>query len=168
MSSSWGNTINLTDAPAEMFGKIMSIPDNLIMKYFTLATRVTSNDLIGIESQLKSGANPRNVKALLAKEIVKMYHGEKAAIGAEDAFNKQFRDKEIPEEIEEKKINLGSWQLDTLLVELKLVDSKSEARRMIEQGGVKIDGQKIANLGEITIKSGMVISVGKRKFVKIK
>ncbi|MCX6785249.1 MAG: tyrosine--tRNA ligase [Candidatus Komeilibacteria bacterium] len=168
MSSSWGNTVNLIDAPSEMFGKVMSIPDNLIMDYFILATRVLSNDLIGIQSQLKSGANPRDVKAKLAKEIVKMYHGEKPALEAEESFNKQFRDKEIPEEIEEKKVEMKNWPLDELLVALKLVASKSEARRMVEQGGVKIDGEKIANLGEIQVKSGMVISVGKRKFVKIK
>ncbi|MDP2910386.1 MAG: tyrosine--tRNA ligase [bacterium] len=168
MSSSWGNTVNLKDEPNDMFGKIMSIPDNLIMKYFILATRVDSTDLIGVQSQFDAGANPRDIKARLAREIVKMYHGEKLALSAQATFDKQFRDKEMPDEIEGKKVEIKSWRPDDLLVELGLVASKTEARRMIAQGGVKIDGQKVANLEEIMVKSGMVISVGKRKFVRIK
>ncbi|MDP2586261.1 MAG: tyrosine--tRNA ligase [Candidatus Komeilibacteria bacterium] len=168
MSSSWDNTVNLTDAPSEMFGKIMTVPDNLIMKYFILATRVDLTDLKGVEAQLLGGANPRYIKALLAKEIVKMYHGDQAAVLAEEAFNKQFTDKELPEDIEEKKIELRSWKLDDLLVELGLTSSKTEARRLIEQGGVKIDSQKTANLAEIQVKSGIIVQVGKRKFARIK
>ncbi len=168
MSSSWGNTVNLKDEPNDMFGKIMSIPDNLIMKYFILATRIDLTDLKGVEAQLLAGANPRDIKAKLAKEIVKMYHGAKVALSAQEAFDKQFRDKEMPDEIEERKVEIRSWKLDDLLAELGLVASKTEARRMIAQGGVKIDGQKIANLGEIMVKSGMVVQVGKRKFARIK
>lgn len=168
MSSSWGNTVNLTDEPNDMFGKIMTVPDSLIMKYFILATRVDLDDLKGVESQLLSGANPRYIKARLAKEIVRMYYGEKAAMSAEEAFNKQFTDKEMPDEIEEKKIELRNWKPDDLLLELGLVSSKSEARRLIEQGGVKIDGEKITNLSEIQAKSGIIVQVGKRKFSKLK
>ncbi|PIT90823.1 MAG: tyrosine--tRNA ligase [Candidatus Komeilibacteria bacterium CG10_big_fil_rev_8_21_14_0_10_41_13] len=168
MSSSWGNTVNLTHQPSEMFGKLMSIPDELIIKYFTLATRVSLNDIKGIESQLKAGANPRDVKAKLAKEIVKMYHGDKAALESEEAFEKQFKNKEIPDDIKEVKITHRKIDIIDLLVEAKLVASKSEGRRMVEQGGVRLDGEKIISLAEIEIKSGMVIQVGKRKFARIK
>ncbi len=169
MSKSYFNVIGVTDEPKEMFGKIMSINDNLIIRYFTLCTDISLGDISGIQSQLASGANPRDVKVRLAKEIVKIYYSEKQALEAEKAFNRQFRDKELPANAAEIKINTtGNWRLDDLLVALSLVSSKSEARRMIEQGGVKIDGQKVANLGEVMVKSGMVVQVGKRKFVRIK
>ena len=168
MSSTWGNTINITDEPNDMFGKVMSIPDELIMRYFTLATRVPMDDLIGIESQLKSGANPRDVKAKLAWEIVRMYHDDNFASQAEEAFNRQFKDGQMPDNIPTVKIENLKLKIEDLLVETKLVPSKTEAKRIVEQGAVKIDGQKITSMEEIEVKSGMVIQVGKRKFVKIK
>ena len=168
MSSAWGNTINLTDEPDNMFGKIMSINDDLIIKYFTLATRISMAEVKEYEKQLKSGLNPRDVKARLAKEVVRMYYGELLAGKAAEAFNKQFKNKELPDDILEIKVKQDFWKIDDLLVQLKLVSSKTEARRMVEQGGVKIDGQKIVNFDEIRVKSGLVVSVGKRKFVKIK
>ena len=168
MSSAWGNTINLTDEPDNMLGKIMSINDDLIIKYFTLATRVSMAEVKEYEKQLKSGLNPRDVKARLAKEIVGMYYGKLLAGKAVESFNKQFKNKELPDDILEIKVKQDFWKIDDLLVQLKLVSSKTEARRMVEQGGVKIDGQKIVNFDEIRVKSGLVVSVGKRKFVKIK
>ena len=167
MSSSWGNVINLTDRPKDMFGKVMSVPDGLIMKYFTLATRAPLADLKGVEFQLKSGANPRDVKAKLAREIVKLYHNEKEALVAEEAFNRQFKDKEVPDDVREVRLSSARLDIVDLLVETKLVSSKTEARRMVEQGGVKIDGKKITSLGEVEVKSGAVVQVGKRKFVRI-
>ncbi len=168
MSSSWGNTINLTDEPDDMFGKVMSIPDELIIKYFTLATRVPLNDIIGIESQLRVGANPRDVKAKLAQEIVKLYHGGEEAFKAEQAFNKQFRDKEVPEDIEELRLEVRGWRLDELLVATKLVSSKSEARRLISEGAVRINQEKVTEIKNVEVQSGMIVQVGRRKFVKIK
>ena len=167
MSSSWGNVINLTDRPKDMFGKVMSVPDGLIMKYFTLATRAPLADLKGVEFQLKSGANPRDVKAKLAREIVKLYHNEKEALVAEEAFNRQFKDKEVPDDVREVRLSSARLDIVDLLVEPKLVSSKSGARRMVEQGGVRIDGKKITSLGEVEVKSGSVVQVGKRKFVRI-
>ncbi|HLC63979.1 MAG TPA: tyrosine--tRNA ligase [Patescibacteria group bacterium] len=167
MSSSWGNVINLTDRPKDMFGKVMSVPDGLIMKYFTLATRAPLADLKGVEFQLKSGANPRDVKAKLAREIVKLYHNEKEALVAEEAFNRQFKDKEVPDDVREVRLSSARLDIVDLLVETKLVSSKSGARRMVEQGGVRIDGKKITSLGEVEVKSGSVVQVGKRKFVRI-
>lgn len=171
MSSSWGNTVNLTDQPNNMFGKIMSIPDNLILKYFTLVTRVPIVEINEMEKQLKVGLNPRDAKAKLAKEIVKFYYGEKEAQKAEEAFNKQFRDKETPTDLPMLNVEHKKWNIVDLLVATKLISSKSEAKRLIEQGGVKIDKQRpsikdLKNL--IEVKSGMIIQVGKRKFVKIK
>jgi len=171
MSSSWGNTVNLTDQPNDMFGKIMSIPDNLIIKYFTLATRVPIEEINEVEKQLKLGLNPRDAKAKLAKEIVKFYHGEKAAQKAEETFNKQFRDKKIPDDVPLVNIKCRSWNIIDLLVITRLVSSKSEARRLVEQGGVKIDNQRLTikdlkNL--IKVKSGTIIQVGKRKFKRIR
>jgi len=171
MSSSWGNTVNLTDQPNNMFGKIMSIPDNLIIKYFILATRLPMEEISKTEKELKTGANPRDIKAKLAKEIVKFYHGDKVAQQAEEAFNKQFKNKEIPNDIPQVNIECRLWNIVDLLAATKLVSSKSEARRLIEQGGVKVDNQRLAikdlkNL--IKVKSGMIIQVGKRKFIKIR
>jgi len=168
MSSSWGNVINLKDEPNDMFGKVMSIHDDLIVKYFKLTTRVPLADIIDIESRLKAGANPRNVKAKLACEIVKIYYDEKSARAAAEAFDKQFRDKEAPDDILAIKIDERRMKIEDLLVLAKLAPSKSEARRLVKQGGVKIDGKKVNELGEIETTSGMVIQVGKRKFVKIK
>ncbi|MBU1130911.1 tyrosine--tRNA ligase [Patescibacteria group bacterium] len=170
MSSSWGNTINLTDEPNDMFGKVMSIPDNLIIKYFTLATRIPLNDIIGIESQLKAGANPRDVKAKLAREIVKMYYSEKEALKAEQGFDKQFKNKEVPDDIPTVELRAEARRYDVidLLVETKLVSSKSEARRMIKQGAVKINQKKVTDNQEVKVEHGMIVQVGKRKFVKIK
>ena len=168
MSSSWGNVINLREEPNNIFGQVMSIHDDLIIKYFKLTTRVSSADIIAIENQLKAGANPRDVKVKLSQEIVKLYHGEKLALVAEEAFNKQFRDKEAPEDIKEVNIEYRILNIADLLMAAKLVSSKSEARRMVEQGGVRIDGNKITEFGQIEVKSGMIIQVGKRKFVKIK
>ena len=167
MSSSWGNTIDLTLEPNNMFGKVMSISDDLIVKYFTLVTRVPMDDIIGIESQIKSGANPRDIKAKLANEIVKMFYGEKKAKTASDNFDKQFKDNEIPDDIKEVKIENKKWDIIELLFETKLVSSKSDAKRMVKQGAVKIDDKKIISISEIEVKSGMIIQVGKRKFVKI-
>lgn len=168
MSKSYGNVIGVTDQPNNMFGEVMSISDDLIIKYFTLCTDVPLEDIKGIESQLKSGANPRDVKAKLAREIVKIYHGEKAALKAEESFNTQFRDKKIPGDIAEIKIEDLKLKTDDLLVKTKLVSSKSEARRMIEQGGVKINQKKITDNHEIKVETGMIVQIGKRKFIKIK
>ena len=97
-----------------------------------------------------------------------MYHGEKLAILAGEAFDKQFRDKEAPEDIEELRIEIRGWRLEELLVATRLVSSKTEGRRVVEQGGVRIDGNKAAELGQIEVKPGMIIQVGKRKFARIK
>lgn len=165
MSSSWGNVINISDAPNDMYGKIMSILDELIIKYFTLCTRLPMADISILKEEIKLGKlNPKDAKAILAKELVRIYHGENAANEAEEEFDKVHRKKELPNEIEEFK---GSGkELVKLMVESSLVKSASEAKRLIDQGGVKINGEIIK---EYSYKIGKksILQVGKRRFLKI-
>lgn len=165
MSSSWGNTINLTAEPNEMYGKVMTIPDNLIIKYFTLATRVPLNEVKEYEAAMKAGGNPRDYKMKLGKTLVEFYHSAKDAQAAEDYFIATFKNKEKPTDITAFKPS--HYDIVTLLVESGLVTSKTEARRAIDQGGVKINDNKPAGYEEV-VKSGDVIQKGKRFFVKVK
>ena len=166
MSSSWGNVINILDEPNNMFGKVMSIPDNLIKKYFVLATRVSLTD---IDAIISTNSNPRDQKIRLAEEIVKLYHGGKLSMSAKLAFINQFSKGELPEEIETKKVKPGSYKLSELITMTGLVTSKSEARRLIEQNGVKVN-QKTSDdvLLQIKGKEEYLLQVGKRKFLRIK
>ncbi len=165
MSSSWGNTINLTDAPDVMFGKVMSIADNLIEQYFTLATQTLWKHIGEI---IKGYKNPRDQKLILAHTITEQYHGAAAARRAQEQFISQFSKKELPQNIPVKKIKPGTYSLADLLVATGLVDSKSEARRLIAQNGVKIN-QHLAHEKAIEIgqKNNLIVQVGKRKFAKI-
>lgn len=170
MSSSWGNTVNISEEPNNMFGKIMSIPDNLIKKYFTLATRVPLSE---VDEVLKL-PNPRDQKLKLAEEITKLYHGEKKALVAKEAFINQFSKGELPEEIELKKVtgviqSAGNYKLSVLLKIVGLVESKGEARRLIDQKGVKVNSE-VSDDVEISLdgQKEYLLQVGKRKFVKIK
>ncbi len=163
MSSSWGNVINIIDSADDMFGKVMSISDELIMNYFRLATRVSLEEIKNIEKELKN-ANPRDIKIRLASEIVSLYHGQTEALLAANEFEKVFSKKEKPSEIEEIKIK--SKDIVSVLVEAKLVASRSEAKRVLSQNGVKVDDLTATESTEI--KSGNIIQVGKRKFVRIK
>jgi tyrosyl-tRNA synthetase len=169
MSKSLNNYIGLTDEPLEMYGKIMSIPDELIIKYYRLCTDFNKKDIDQIDHSIKSGKmNPRDAKAKLALEIVKIYHNEKDAQAASEEFDRIFKMKQMPEKISEIKLKLPSYLLPDLLVSTNLVKSKSESRRLIDQGGVKIDGDVIRDRDKkIKIKNGMILQVGKRKFAKI-
>ncbi len=168
MSKSYKNYIGINFEPNDMFGKIMSIPDNLIIKYFTLCTDLPLSEINKIEEKMKSGANPRDFKARLAYEIVKIYHNEKLAQKAEEEFNRVFQKKKPPKKIPVLKIKTEKWRLIDLIEKTGLVSSKSEAKRLILQGAVEIDGQVEKNWQkEIKIKKGMIIKIGKRKFVKL-
>lgn len=167
MSKTSGNCIWIEDSSKEMFGKIMSMPDESIFDYFELVTRVPMSE---IEKMKSSNANPRNLKARLAKEIVKMYHSEKEAESAEEEFEKVFKNKEMPSDIPEIKLpEVGPRaNILDLLVKTKLVSSKSEAKRLVLQGGVKINQEIKKDWQEqIEISPGLIIQVGKRKFVKL-
>ncbi len=165
MSSSWGNTINLNDEPNLMFGKVMSIADSLMDRYFILATNTLPKQIVEIK---KSYSNPRDQKLILAHTIVEQYHGADKARKAQENFVSQFSKKELPSDIPTVKVKAGTYSLADLLVQTKLVASKSEARRMIEQGGVKINQEKVTEKPtEIGKKNNLTLQVGKRKFVKI-
>lgn len=170
MGKSEGNYIGVNEASNEMYGKVMSIPDNLILKYFELATNVTLEELDSLKSQIESGANPRDLKMRLGREIVALYHDESAAKAAEEEFINVFRNKELPEEIEEVCLSTESWNVIDLISECKMVSSKSEGRRMIDGDAVKIDGEKISSIEDnITLsKEGKLVQVGKRRFLLVK
>jgi len=175
MSKSLGNSIGIGDVPGDMFGKIMSIPDNLMIRYFRYLTDLGHDKVSELEKELGAGKiHPRNLKVNLAKEIVALYHDAARADEAHRDFDKLFRDKEIPEEIPEivfhsSSLKNGKMDLIGLLVESKMTPSRSEARRQIEQGAVKVNNEKVkADCTEIFLSSGTVIQCGKRKFVKVK
>lgn len=164
MSSSFGNTINLFDTPNDMFGKIMSLKDDLIIKYFILLTRVEMKTIDEHKTHLKDGVNPRDIKMKLASEIVRIYHSKKDADDARDYFIKTFTQKEIPLDIPQFKPT--AYNIVLILVESKLVSSKSEARRILNHGGVKIDGKVMKEINYV-VPSGSVLQKGKIKFLKI-
>lgn len=167
MSKSLDNYVGLTDAPADMFGKIMSLPDNLIGPYFELCTSVPDQEIKAVVKDIAMGANPRDTKASLAREIVRIYHGEEAAKAAEQAFNDQFRDKKAPTDIPEHTTK-KSADLAEVLVESGLVTSKSELRRLIMQAGVKLNNAVISPEDDVVLKDGDTIQVGKRRFLKLR
>lgn len=169
MSTSWGNVINILDEPAEQFGKIMSMKDELIAKYFLLCTDASENEIKKMASDMaRNAVNPRDLKARLAKEIIAFYHSKKEAGAAEEEFNKVFRDKGLPSEMPEIKISDKNLPLLDLLVKTKLVSSKNEAKRLAQGKAVEINGKIISDWKTvIETKNGMVIRAGKRRFAKI-
>jgi tyrosyl-tRNA synthetase len=172
MSKSLGNYIGIDEAPREMYGKTMSLPDELMLRYFELVTAVSLEELRAIETGLKNGGlHPRDVKMRLAREIVTQYHDSEQAKAAEEEFKRMFQQKDLPDEIPEfrpSKDMLEEVWLPKLMAAAGSVSSTSEARRLIVQGGVKVDGTKIDDPNIIIRPSnGMIIQVGKRKFIKI-
>ena len=170
MSKTKGNGINLSDKPEDMYGKAMSYPDNLILDGFELLTDVPMKDIKDIAEQIKKGANPMIFKKLMALEIVKVVKGEKAAQLAQEYFEKTVQNKEKPTSIINIQLSMLNWKLTDLLVELKLATSKSEARRLIKQNGVKVDDKIVSDVDakiELTNKD-ILIQRGKRRFVKVR
>jgi tyrosyl-tRNA synthetase len=166
MSKSLNNYIGIDENPFEMFGKVMSISDDLMWKYYELLTDFSP---VEIEKMKSSDENPRNLKVNLAKHIIKDFHSQSAANEAEEDFIARFVKKEIPDEIEETRLVSGVYNLADLMLQTNLASSKKEAKRLIEQGGVKIGGEKISNTSaELDLKDEILIQVGKRKFLKIK
>ncbi|MFN0159190.1 MAG: tyrosine--tRNA ligase [Bacteroidota bacterium] len=171
MSKSLDNYIGINESPRQIYGKTLSVPDNLIHQYFALATDVPARELAEIKGQLESNnINPRDIKRRLARELVKIYHDAEAAQTAEEEFDRIFVKKDLPDEIPEMSITPenGKVGIIRLLTETKLAGSNSDARRVIEQGGVSVDGRRIADQNElIEIQNGVVLKVGKRRFVKV-
>ncbi len=170
MSKSYDNYIGISDEPSQIFGRTLSIPDDLIYQYFELATNVSNQKLAEIKSQLTDGSsNPRDIKRELARTLVTMYHDQGSAEIAQQEFDNIFINKGLPDEVEEfnigknKEINI----LD-LIILVNFAPSKGEARRLVLQGGVSIDGEKISDVQcSISVKTGMILKVGKRKFIKL-
>lgn len=170
MSKSYDNYIGISDEPKDIYGKTLSIPDNLIYNYYELATDISNDELKEIKAQLDdSSVNPRDIKRALARKLVEMYHSADLARKAEEEFDKIFINKGTPDDIPELKLdNLSNINIIDLIIEANFAPSKGEARRLIQQGGVSIDGDKISDFNtEITLRSDMILKVGKRKFTKI-
>jgi tyrosyl-tRNA synthetase len=173
MSKSFGNAIGLDDEPADMFGKVMSIPDPLMVPYFRLVTPVSVDEVDAIANGLQTRSlHPGDTKRRLARTIVALYHGEDAARQAEERFDVQFKQRAVPTDIPE--FDLGDtdpWFLPSLLVAADLVASTSEGRRQVSQGAVRLDGTQLsdptAKLGRKDL-TGRVLSVGKRRFVRLR
>lgn len=162
MGKTEGNMINLDDDPKEMYGKVMSWPDSLTSLGFELCTRISMDEASKI-------VNPRDAKARLAREIVKMYHGEKAAANAEEEFNKVFRNKELPSDIPVFQTEKKQYFVLDLLIDTKLAPSKNEAKRLVEAGAVDIDNKTEKDWKKsVELRDGIIIKVGSRKFIKIK
>lgn len=170
MSKSYDNYIGISDEPSQIFGRTLSIPDNLIYPYFELATNVSNAKLSEVKSQIESGSvNPRDLKRELARTLVAMYHSQQAAEIAQQEFDNIFINKGLPDEIEEFNVgNNKEINILDLIVLVNFAPSKGEARRLVQQGGVSIDGDKISDLQQVvSVNSGMILKVGKRKFIKL-
>ncbi|MCD4796181.1 MAG: tyrosine--tRNA ligase [Candidatus Cloacimonetes bacterium] len=167
MSKSLNNYIAVFDPPKEKYGKTMSIPDDMILNYFNYATKLDTSEIEKIASQLKNNeVNPKVIKQRLAREIVTIYHGEKAAMEAEKEFNLIFSKKEIPDEIPTFDLHNNSMKLSEILFESGSCASGSEAKRLIKQNAISIDGKKIDDIF-FEIDKKCVVKVGKRRFLKV-
>jgi tyrosyl-tRNA synthetase len=175
MSQSLGNYVSIRESPTEMFGKLMSIPDTLTGRYAALATTMSPERVAEIESASRAGGAEANAaKRAVASAVVVLYHGEEAAAGAEQAFDRQFRQREVPEEVPDAiipgdAIDGPEVYLPRVLAELGLAKSGSEARRLIAQGGVRINGEAVTGENvEVADLDGGVLQVGKRRFVRLR
>jgi len=175
MSKSLGNYIGVNDAPQEMYGKTMSVPDELMPKYYELLTDLPLEEVAQIRTQLENGRlHPRDAKMRLARTLVRMYHGDAAADEAERHFVTVFQQGALPDEMPDVSISReiaqdGSIWIVQLLTALNLVPSNAEARRMIQQGGVRIDGERVDDVNhQVVVRDGMIVQVGKRKFARVK
>jgi len=169
MGKSEDNYIAVDDDPKDMFGKVMRIPDELILKYFELATHVPTSEIEEFRKALDGDENPMDYKKRLGREIVTIYHNENAAKEAEEQFTKVFSEHKLPDNIESRKIDESSLNIVQLISVLEMAPSKSEARRLVEQGAVKINEKKVEGVDkDIDLGEEILIQVGKRKFMKVK
>lgn len=171
MSKSLGNYIGITEPPGEIFGKIMSVSDELMIRYYELLSSLSNVEIEELKQGLKNGAvHPRNAKVRLAKEMVERFHGTEAAIEAASKFDKVFKSKGLPENIEEKRVTIHAKDIGIVEL-LKLTDltpSTSEARRLIQQGAVSVDGKRISDINQkIAADKNYLLQVGKRRFTRV-
>ena len=169
MSKSLGNYIGLYDTPEDMFGKVMSIPDELMEKYFIALTDTPMDEIVGIKTDLEQGrAKLRDVKLILAERITRLYHGAELAHRARDQFIRVFSRKEMPEKMAETKVKGRVWNVVELLVATSLASSKSDGRRLVEQGAVELNGHLLGDPHEeLTLTGNDIIKVGRRRFLSV-
>ena len=175
MGKSEGNIVSLNESPSEMYGKVMSWVDGILLSGLELCTDVTMSEISEISAAIKAGANPRDFKMRLAYEITKINHGDQRALEAQEHFVRTVQKKEMPEMIEDTYLPVASYKILDLLVELKLATSKGEARRLIEQGGIKvaIDGAELqalkdVNASVLVTREGLLLQRGKRQFIRVR
>ena len=172
MSKSLGNYIGIDESPSEMFGKLMSISDELMWRYYELLTDLSVSEIRWMRDRAEHGEdNPRDFKASLARRVISDFHSDSAAEEAEAEFVRRFRNKETPDEIEERTVTAGVRKLSALLVETGLAPSMAEDRRLIEQGGVRVDGERVSNTSseiELSDERESLIQVGKRRFLRVR
>lgn len=167
MSTSWGNVIDISDAPEEMFGKVMSIKDELITRYFLLCTDFSKTDIEEFDMEMKSGRlNPRDAKLRLAKEIVTLYHGPTGATKAAESFEKVFMNGGMPDSAREVKAVKGDTLAD-LLIRARTVPSKSEFRRLVKAGAVSVVSGEVITDEKYIVEKSLDVRVGKHRFLKI-
>jgi tyrosyl-tRNA synthetase len=170
MSKSLGNYVGISEPPREIFGKLMSVSDVLMWRYYDLLSFRGNAEIAQLRKEVAEGRNPRDVKVLLAQEIVARFHGQSAAVDALADFEARFKQGAIPDDVPDVQIEASSAGISIVQVlkQAGLTASTSEAMRMIDQGGVKIDGVKVEDKGLLLGKdSPLVIQVGKRKFARI-
>ncbi|MDD5016351.1 MAG: tyrosine--tRNA ligase [Atribacterota bacterium] len=174
MSKSLNNYIGINESPQEMYGKTMSLPDNLMIRYFELVTNVSLDEINKVKIDLENNSlHPRDVKKRLARNIVTLYHSQSAAMMAEEEFEKVFKNKLYPEKIKELILNKddlkeGKVWLVKLVILSGVVGNKSEARRMVEQGGVRVNGKKVNDPNfDLTVEDGMILKIGRLNFIKL-
>jgi tyrosyl-tRNA synthetase len=169
MGKSLNNYIAVFDPPKEKYGKVMSIPDNIILNYFYYATTLPEEEIEKIKKELESGTNPMLIKKRLAREIVTLYHSAEEAKEAEYAFEKQFSQREVPNDIPEFVVSKNSCKLSNLLVDSGICSTNGEAKRLIQGGAVSLNGEKITAFDAVVnLKDGDIIRAGKRNYIKIK
>lgn len=172
MSKSLGNYIGISEQPSEIFGKVMSISDDLMWRYYELLTDLSLEQIGALRKSADNGErNPRDIKVELAKSIITDFHSPEDAQHAEEEFNRIFRGKQTPDDVAEISLASGPWKLPRLLVDTGLAPSMAEARRLIEQGGVSVNGEKNSRQdSEVTLSSepALLIQVGKRKFLRVR
>lgn len=168
MSKSIGNAIGINEPPEQMYGKIMSIPDSAMVNYFNLVTRYTPDRIAAIKLKVESGSvHPRDVKMELAREIVSIFHGETASREAEAHFVAVFQQRDLPDEMPVYHLD-GSKNIVDLMAETGLVGTKSEGRRLVQQGGVKLDGKTVAGVdAQVEVAEEAVLQIGRRKFLRL-
>jgi tyrosyl-tRNA synthetase len=172
MAKSLGNYVGISEPPGQMFGKLMSISDSLMWSYYELLTDLSSRDLVRLQEEVKSGTlHPMDVKMQLAHIIVAGFHGEDAAGKAAEEFRRVFRNRQAPEDAPRRSLRRGEpKRLAALLVELELAPSRSEAERLIKQGGVEIDGQRVDDVKreiDLSKPGEYLLRAGKKKFLRV-